>query len=181
MNILSEILGSGNQSTISNIARQMGMSEGEAQKGLAGLLPSLMKGMKQNVSTEQGSRDLLEAIEKGDHSRYLDSDREFLDPSVVDDGNGILGHLLGSKDRSREVASEASKATGISGSLLKKLLPIAASVLMGTLGKQSSGGLLGSLLGGGSQKKSPGLMGMLDFDNDGSVADDIFKIAMKFF
>ncbi|MEM7193762.1 MAG: DUF937 domain-containing protein [Pseudomonadota bacterium] len=181
MNILSEILGSGNQQTISNIARQMGMSEQEAQRGLAGVLPSLMKGMKNNVSTADGERALLDAIERGDHSRYLDNNFEYSDQAAVDDGNGILGHLLGGKDRSREVATQASEATGLSSGLLKKLLPIAATVLMGTLGRKQSGGLLGSLLGGGQAKKSSGLMGLLDFDNDGSIADDVFKLAMKFF
>jgi hypothetical protein len=180
MNILNELLGGQNQSAIHNVADQFGISEKEAQTGLAGLLPSLMNGMKQNASSEDGERALLEAIKNGNHGRYLETENQFGQQSTIDDGNGILGHLLGSKERSRDVAGQVSKATGLSSTLLKKLLPIAATMLMGSLGKNMAGGLLSSVLGGGN-KKAGGLIGFLDFDNDGSVADDLFNIARKFF
>ena len=179
MNILSEILGGGNQAAIENVSKQFGLSEADTQKGLAGLLPSLMKGMQSNIGSEQGSRALLEAIEKGTHDRYLQSNHQF-DGGSITDGNNILGHLLGNKERSREVAGQAASATGLSSTILKKLLPVAASILMGTLSKKSSGGLLGSLLGGSQKQQSSGFASFLDFDNDGSIADDLFKIATKF-
>ncbi len=182
MNILSELLGGRNEKAVRNVASQFDLSEQEAQTGLAGLLPSLMNGMKQNVSTEEGERALLEAIKNGNHSRYLDSDNPFGQQATIDDGNGILGHLLGSKERSRDVANQASKATGLSSTVLKKLLPVAATMLMGSVGKSMAGGLVSNLVGGGAKsQKSSGIMGLLDFDNDGSVADDVFNIARKFF
>ncbi|MDH3694260.1 MAG: DUF937 domain-containing protein [Gammaproteobacteria bacterium] len=182
MNILGELLGGQNETTIRNVANQFDLSEKETQTGLAGLLPSLMNGMKQNASTEEGERALLEAIKNGNHSRYLVNDNPFEQQSTIDDGNGILGHLLGSKERSRDVASQASKATGLSSTVLKKLLPVAATMLMGSMGKSMAGGLVSSLVGGGGKStKSSGIIGLLDFDNDGSVADDVFNIARKFF
>jgi len=182
MNILTDLLGGQNETAIRNVANQFGVSEKEAQTGLAGLLPSLMNGMKQNASSEEGERALLDAIKNGNHSRYLGNDNPFEQQSTIDDGNGILGHLLGSKERSRDVASQASKSTGLSSTLLKKLLPVAATMLMGSVGKSMAGGLVSSLVGGGGKStKSSGIMGLLDFDNDGSVADDVFNIARKFF
>ena len=183
MNILSELLGGQNKSAVRSVANQFGISENEVQTGLAGLLPSLMNGMKQNASNEDGERALLDAIKNGNHSRYLEDGDHFARQETIDDGNGILGHLFGSKERSREVASQASAATGLSSTILKKLLPIAATMIMGSLGKNMAGGLLSSVLGGGGgqSQKAGGLLGFLDFDNDGSVADDIFNIARKFF
>ena len=84
----------------------------------------------------------------------------------MQDGNGILGHLFGSKDVSRQVAAGASAQTGIGADVLKKMLPMLASLAMGALAQRatrapggnvqlnpSSGGglmdMLGPLLGGG--------------------------------
>jgi hypothetical protein len=58
-------------------------------------------------------------------------------PAAVADGNGILGHLLGSKEVSREIASRASTQTGVSADALKQMLPLAATLMMGVFSKQS--------------------------------------------
>jgi hypothetical protein len=73
-------------------------------------------------------------------------------------GNQILGHIFGSKDKSREVASQASEQSGVDSSILKKLLPIVAgAVAMHYATKRREGGsaaggggrgILGSILGG---------------------------------
>jgi len=181
MNILNELLGGQNQKSIENVANQFGISEKEAQTGLASLLPSLISSMKQNASSTEGEKALLDAIRNGNHGRYLEGENQFGQQATVDDGNGILGHLFGTKEKSRTVAAQASQATGLSSTLLKKLLPIAATMLMGGMGKSLAGGLLSSVLGGSGGKKASGLAGFLDFDNDGSIADDIFNIARKFF
>jgi hypothetical protein len=60
-------------------------------------------------------------------------------PAGVDEGNGILGHLFGSKDVSRAVAAQAAQATGIGQEILKQMLPVIASTMMGGLYKQSTG------------------------------------------
>ena len=54
------------------------------------------------------------------------------------DGNGILGHLFGSKDLSRAVASQAAQATGIGQNVLQQMLPAIAAMLMGGMFKQST-------------------------------------------
>ena len=47
----------------------------------------------------------MSALSSGNHGQYLDRPASLADPAAVTDGNGILGHLLGSKDVSREFAS----------------------------------------------------------------------------
>ena len=72
-------------------------------------------------------------------------------------GNQILGHIFGSKDKSREVASQASEQSGVDSSILKKLLPIVAGAVAmhyatkrreGGSAGAGGGGILGSILGG---------------------------------
>jgi hypothetical protein len=66
-------------------------------------------------------------------------------PQGVADGNGILGHLFGSKEVSRAVAKQAEAATGIGQEILKQMLPVIASTLMGGLFKQSTGQMQGTV------------------------------------
>ena len=52
---------------------------------------------------------------------------------------------MGEKNTSRQVASQVEGNTGISASIIKKLLPMAATLLMGTMSKgANSSGLLGN-------------------------------------
>ena len=60
--------------------------------------------------------------------------------------NKILSPLLGEKDTSRQVATQVENNTGVSASIIKKLLPMAATILMGTMSKGAqSSGLLDNL------------------------------------
>ena len=94
---------------------------------------------------------------------------------TVQDGNNILGPILGSKDVSRNLAAQASKSTGINSSPIKKALPLIASLAMGAMSKSSNAGqsldnsssagdLFGSLMGG-----------------YGVDMDDVLNLAKKFF
>ncbi len=69
-------------------------------------------------------------------------------PGGVADGNGILGHLFGSKEVSRAVADHAAQATGIGQDILKQMLPALASMVMGGLFDQTAGGMNAASHGG---------------------------------
>ncbi len=183
MNLFDLVLGDQNKAAVSQVANQFGLSEGQARKAIEQMLPSLQRGMQHNTSDEKGLDELLSAIETGNHKRYLD------DPSILgrqettDDGNSILGHIFGSKDVSRRVASSAAEKTGLSTGLLKKMLPVVASIAMGAMSKQIFGK---GIFGGGSSRtaasaqQSRGIIAsLLDSDNDGSIIDDILGMAFK--
>lgn len=170
------------------LSRQLGgrfdLSEGQAREALAQLLPALSQGLKKNAATPGGLEALLEALQGGNHQRYLEDPQELDRPETIDDGNSILGHILGSKDASRKVAMSASESTGINPGVLKKMLPIVAAMAMAALSKQaSSSGALNQAQRGQSPSTSgaDSLLSLLDFDKDGSVADDLLGIARKFF
>lgn len=191
MNILESILSNGD--AISQVARQLGISENQARDGLTQVVPALSRGIAKNSSDQGGLDALRRALETGDHGRYVDRPEILSAPESVDDGNGILGHIFGNKDVSREVATRASKQSGIGSAIIRKMLPMAASLIMATLGKRmfgnaggGAGGMLGNVLGsllggGGGGKQAGGLTGFLDFDRDGSIADDLLGIALKRF
>lgn len=178
MNILGELLGSTGGGIVGQLSRQFGLGETDTRRAMAGLIPTLSRAMKNNAGSSDGLGGLLSALGRGEHARYVD------DPSVLAsdesrlDGNKILGHLLGDKSASREAASRAASETGIDAGILKKMLPLVATVLMGTVGK---GALARGLQQADPAAQSGGIASMLDLDGDGSVADDLLNLARKFF
>ena len=176
MNLLDSLLNAGDGSAVRQLGTQFGLGPEQTQSALSALLPALMAGFQNNASRDGGLDQLAAALAGGSHQQYLDNPAMLGDPSAAADGNGILGHVLGSKDVSRDVAQRAAGQTGIDPGILKQMLPVVAALAMGAMSQQSrtaagpSGGDLASML-------AP----MLDQNRDGSVADDLLGIAGKLF
>lgn len=183
MNLFETILSASGGAPARGLAQNFGIEESQASTALKALLPALSSGLKNNVASSGGLESLLGALAGGSHQQYLDEPSRLGQAGTIQDGNAILGHLLGSKDVSRQVASHASSQTGLPVALLKKMLPVVATLAMGALSKNTAqqgiqrqsaaampGGDLLSMLGP-----------MLDADGDGSVADDLLGLAGKFF
>jgi len=180
MNLLDLVLNAKGGGTVSHLASQFGLSEDQAASAIQNLMPALAGGLQRNIN-QGGLENLLAALANGQHQRYLEDPSTLSSEAAREDGNGILGHILGSKDVSRQVAAQASPRTGISESILKQMLPAVASLAMGALSKHSAGGSsVAAASVGGS-----GILGMLtpllDRDRDGSVVDDILGSASRLF
>ena len=182
MSILETILKANSGGLVKQVAGSLNLKESQAGTAIAQLLPALTEGMKKNVEKPNGLEALLGAIQSGGHDRYVDRAEQVVAEDAITDGNGILAHLLGSKDVSRKVASEAAASTGLDASVLKKMLPMVATMAMGTLSKESKGGALSALLGGGQQQSpAASLLGaFLDKDNDKSAVDGLLGLAKRF-
>ena len=220
MNLLEMIMSAQNGATAQQAAKSTGLPQKQAQSAIAALLPAISSALKQNTQSPQGLAGLLGALQGGQHGQYLENPQVMGQPQTVTDGNAILGHLFGSKEVSRAVAGHAAKQTGIGADVLKKMLPLVASMAMGSLskqtrqpsmqsaltgmaiqhlmgggGKQASGlgGILQAVMGGKAKQQRQvqqrqvqahqngmGIIGkMLDADGDGSMMDDILRMAMN--
>lgn len=183
MDLLNMLLNAGNGGAVKQMARNFGLDESQATSAISNLLPALGQGLARNASKPNGIDGIMKALSSGKHTQYIDNLDTLGDENTVRDGNGILGHILGSKDVSRQVAGAASAKTGIGQDVLKKMLPVVAAMAMGALSKQRSGSAINALGSGGQSQD--GLMGMLgqflDRDNDGSMLDDVLGMASKLF
>src|SRR6185295_12279742 len=158
MNILDAIVHARDGAAVQQLGTQVGLAPDQATAALSALMPALAGGFQRNIQSQGGLESLMAALSTGNHGQYIDNPTSLAGPSAVTDGNGILGHLLGSKDASREVASRAAAQTGLSADVLKRMLPLAATLMMGAFSKQSghapfttaapdgSGGGMGGLL-----------------------------------
>ena len=180
MNLLESILSASGGSALTEIASKLNLDSGQASEVLKHLAPALGRGIQRNTADQGGLDSLMNALTKGNHERYIDQPNAVTQQDAIDDGNGILGHIFGSKDVSRQVAGHASKQTGVSASLIKKMLPMIASLAMGALAKQKTAqpGFADSTQSGSAGGSL--LNSFLDADKDGSIMDDLLGMAGKF-
>lgn len=156
LNLMDMILNTQGGAAKQQMGQQLGLSNDQTTAALKALLPALSAGLKANTSKPGGVEALLGALQNGQHAQYLEQPETLSQPETIQDGNAILGHLLGSKDVSRSVASAASQKTGIGEDILKMALPMVASMVMGSLSKQTQDNdiasqLMGALSGGQPQ------------------------------
>ncbi len=182
MSLLNSILTAQGGGMVENLAAQFGLDRTQAESALAQLVPALGKGVSNNIAQPGGLGGLVGALTNGSHARYLDEPTQLAQADTINDGNAILGHLFGSKEVSRQVARNGASKTGLSDDILKKMLPVVATMVMGALSKQRAepGGGLADLFGGGDSGAPTNLLtSFLDADGDGSVADDLMGMLFK--
>ncbi|XOV85542.1 MAG: DUF937 domain-containing protein [bacterium] len=174
MDLLKTIMAAQGGASIDQIAQKLGLDKSAVEGVMGAIAPALGKGIANNTQAAGGLDSLLGALQKGNHQRYIEDPALAVDDSGIAEGNKILGHILGNKDVSRQVASRAAEQTGVSDSLIKQMLPMLATMAMGALSQKKAqapagdtdlGGLLGAFLGGG--------------DNN-SMVDDLLGMAGKF-
>src|SRR5690606_41754582 len=94
------------------LARQFNLSQQQAQRAVEALLPAFSQGLKRNTSDPYGLGGFLGALASGTHAKYFDDAAKAFSPQGVEEGNGILGHLYGSKEPTRAAAAKAAVANG---------------------------------------------------------------------
>ncbi len=166
MSGILDLLGSDlGKTIISGVAGQTGQDTNKTSGLLTMALPVLMQAMKQNASTPKGAEGLLSALNNKHDGSILDNlgglFKGGVDNNVMQDGEKILGHVLGG--RQQNVQNALSQKSGIDAGSVANILKVAAPILMGVLGKQSRqtkvsspdgiGGLLGGMLKGNSPQQ----------------------------
>ena len=181
MNVLEMLLQSQKGGPLDALTSMSGLKPNQMQQLLGQVLPVLAGGIKNGATTQNGLEGLMGALTSGKHDRYYDQPSTLSNQNTLLDGNGILGHILGNKDASRSLAGHASSKTGIDSALIKKLLPVIATVVMGAMNKRaSSDGLFNPQQAVSSNNGMMNLLsGFLDVGGDGSIIDDVLRIGAK--
>ena len=176
---------------ISQISRKIGADEGTTRAAIAIAVPLLISALARNSSTPDGAEALNQAVAKDHDGSILDNLSSFLGNSQSANGAGILGHVFG--QRRTDVETGLAQSTGLDPGGAGVLLETVAPLVMAALGKtqQQQGldaGSLSDFLGNQQQQaqaSAPDMMGMLgsllDSNKDGSVVDDVGRLAGKLF
>lgn len=177
---LVEQLGAGGAG---QLAKTLGVDDSAMGGLMSAALPAILGGLANNAQKPEGAAALSAALDQHDGSVF-DNLGSLLGGGG--DGSKILGHVLG--NRQGAVEQQLAGSTGMDLSVITKLLPMLAPLVMGYLSKQKKDNALdqaglGSMLSSerkAVEAKQPGLGGLasiLDANNDGSVMDDVMKMA----
>lgn len=192
MNLITQMITQQLSGTISNqIAQRLGVSEGTANTAVQLAVPIILAGLARNASQPEGAQALHQAVVNDHDGSILDNLMSYVGNPQSGNGAGILGHVLG--DNRPNVESNLAQATGVDQKTAGSLMEMVAPMVMGALGKtQQEQGLdasgLSDFLSSQQQQAAaaqPGMMGavssLLDSNKDGSVVDDLTRIAGSFF
>lgn len=183
--ILDDLMGSLQSSGgIGQMSRSLGVGESDVDKVISGALPALMAGLSRNANSADGAGNLLAALDRDHDGSVLDDLAGFLgNTGSTDAGAGILRHTFG--DRQPNVEGALAKSTGVETDSVRRILALAAPLVLGYLGRQRrqqnlDAAGLGDLLGREQQvarQRSPQAVSMLnqllDADGDGSIMDEV--------
>ncbi|PIB38089.1 DUF937 domain-containing protein [Maribacter sp. 4G9] len=175
---------------ISGVAGQTNQPESKTADVLSMAMPLILGAMKKNVKNPQGAEGLMSALSNKHDGSILNNlgglFQGGVDDSVINDGAGILGHVFGGKQP--QVENALSQKSGLDAGTVSQILKIAAPIVMGYLGRETSqnrvndsngmNALLGSMLGGQPQQNQSLITTLLDADGDGSILDDVAGMVM---
>ena len=125
---------------MSELGREFGLSPQQTQLAVAALLPAISMGLKRTTATPEGLGNLLAVMgaQPDLHAMYDDPQVAFSREGRAA-GNAALSRMFGSPEASRAIADQAQQLSGISSSILKKLLPVLAGIIISSLMKSGSG------------------------------------------
>ncbi|MFT0859587.1 DUF937 domain-containing protein [Ancylobacter sp. G4_0304] len=142
-----------------NLARIYAISPEQAQQAVDAVLPAFQLGLERSAQTQAGMLGLIGTMARNPYAQAMQNTGFGFSPQMREQGNDALAAMFGSPDVSRAVAAQAAATSGLSSALIKQMLPVIASLVLGSLmkgGGASGGGsnplpdLLGGMFGGGA-------------------------------
>lgn len=173
------------------LASRLGVSESTVQSAVQIAVPLIVAALARNAAQPQGAQDLHEAVSRDHDGSVLDNLMGYLGNPEAGNGAGILGHVLGAQRPA--VENNLAQATGLDQGSAGSLLEMVAPLVMGAVGREQQQNALDpdgltQYLGAQQQQAeatNPDLVSklssILDSNRDGSVVDDLTRIAGGFF
>ena len=195
-NLLDLLNGPMGQMIVQGVSSQLGSDSGKVQSAVQSAIPMLLGALKKNAQDPEKAQGLFQALQSKHDGSIFDQLGDIfgggsVNEDVVQDGEKILGHVLG--DKKDLVANALSQKTGLDSGSAFDILKMAAPIVMGMLGKQArenqvnEPGMLSNIVDSltgqvqGAQQDQSLIEKLLDSDGDGSIIDDLFNLGKKFF
>lgn len=174
MDILKLLL-SNSSGMIDAMSQKSGLGTNDVEAVISKIAPIFMQRANENFKSDADSSNFLEMIRRSNLDEMTGAPQNI----SVAEGNELLGVLTGSEENSRALASDVGSQLGISADSIKTLLPMIAPMIAGMLNNQLKASNLQDSADSGSMMSM--LTQFLDQNKDGSIMDDIFRIAGDFF
>jgi hypothetical protein len=123
-----------------SLGDQFGLTPQQTQDAVTALLPAISMGLKQSTATPEGLGNLFALMARQpDLLAAYDDPRVAYSPGARAAGNAALSTMFGSPDASRAIAAQAQNLSGVTSTILKKLLPVIAGMIISGLMRSGSG------------------------------------------
>jgi hypothetical protein len=112
------------------LAEAFEVAPGKADATLRAVMREMAWHMERNTLSRGGLANLVEGLGNVRPVGYLDDANALRGEMVRTDGNAVLADVLGTKDRSRALASRAAREAGLNGRTVLSMLPALAVIAM---------------------------------------------------
>lgn len=147
MNLFEMMQSAQNGQAMQNLARQYGLSMQQTQAALDALLPAFSMGLQRQTQNPYAFGNLAQMMTATPFGQMYDSDGDGIPDRAMPLGQDVMSQIFGSKEVANAVAAQAAATSGVGQAVLKQMLPVIASMLMGglfkTVNNQGLGGILG--------------------------------------
>lgn len=147
MNLFEMMQSAQNGQAMQNLARQYGLSMQQTQSALDALLPAFTMGLQRQTQNPYAFGNLAQMMTATPFGQMYDSDGDGIPDRAMPLGQDVMSQLFGSKEVANAVAAQAAATSGVGQAILKQMLPVIASILMGGLFKSVNNQGLGGILG----------------------------------
>jgi hypothetical protein len=152
MSEIDEIL---SQVPMDQVAAALGVDRNEAEQATRTAIPALLGGMQANAADPAGAASLTTAVQQHD-TTALGADLDQID---TQDGQQIVQNVFG--EQTNDVMAQLGGVTpGEGSSLIQKLLPIIAPIVMAYLAKKLQGAGAGSGTAAATEDPMGGMGGL---------------------
>ncbi len=164
---LYEVLENASQGdAISMLGSEFGLTPEQTQAAVKALLPAISSGLKQSTSTVEGLGNLFALMGQQQALPALFDDAKLaLSPDGVAAGNQAVSLIFGSPQVIQAVIEQAQKYSGVSSSILERLLPALTGIVLSGLMRIGSGASL-----------PPGAQGALSPFGGGGLGDILGQV-----
>jgi len=124
---------------VDELAKAFGTDASSTQAAVRSVVEQISQRMERLTLSRGGLAELVRAVGDSHHETYLSDPRLIRSKGMETDGKAILDHVFWTKDRSRGVAAQAAKASGLPASSIEDMLPSIAALAMGELTRAAAG------------------------------------------
>jgi hypothetical protein len=171
VNIVNLFLDAKKDELVKQLSESFGMDTSKTSSVVSSLV-STMEKKSQSVGAGAGIAGIMTALSSLNIQDVLAGPQTMDSDEVQEQGNAVLGVLLGGDTEKESILSAVAAKAGVDTALVAKMLPAiiasAAGYFKSTMA--STEGDLGSLMAG-----------VIDRDGDGSIMDDVAGFAKKLF
>lgn len=139
------------QEALRALANQFGLSNEQTQAAVSALLPAFSIGLQNQAKSVEAFQSLIGSFAGGQHLAAFEYPTMAMNSGMAEAGNAFLTQIFGGTQQASaqiqdQVVRQAASISGIGASILAKMLPVIASMILGGLFKGAMNNGLGGLL-----------------------------------